>query len=197
MNDLTYRILFGLAMLVTLAIVVPYRRKAQRGEDFSYREEGLATALPLRLFGLLVWGYALAYPVAAEWLSWSLVELPAPLRWFGAAMALLVFPPMVIWTQRSLGNNVSPTVITRQSHELVTEGPYRWVRHPLYTLGMLYFFSLSLLAGSWFLALAGLGGVVMILIRTPNEEAQLEARFGAAYQEYMARTGRYLPRLSR
>jgi protein-S-isoprenylcysteine O-methyltransferase Ste14 len=195
MNDTIFRILFGLSVLTVVAIVLPYRRKAQKGEAFSYREEGLAVAVPLRLFGLLVWGYAFTYPFAAGWLGWSLVDIPAGLRWFGAVVALLLFPPLAIWTQRSLGNNVSPTVITRKSHELVTQGPYRWVRHPLYTLGLLYFFSLSLVAGSWFLALAGLGGLVMLLIRTPEEERRLEARFGDRYREYRLRTGRFLPRL--
>jgi len=39
---------------------------------------------------------------------------------------------LLIWTLRTLGANLTDTVITRKEHTLVTSGPYRWVPHPFY-----------------------------------------------------------------
>ncbi|MGW8251833.1 MAG: methyltransferase family protein, partial [Anaerolineales bacterium] len=76
----------------------------------------------------------------------------------------------------------------------VTYGPYRWVRHPLYTVGFMMFIGLSLLAANWFIALMLVLGFVPLAMRTPIEEAHLVERFGDEYRRYMRRTGRYLPR---
>ena len=98
---------------------------------------------------------------------------------------------------RTLGKNITPTVETREEHELVTGGPYRWVRHPLYTVGTSFFVSLSIVAANWFTGLASLVGLVMLLIRLPKEEEKLIERFGDEYRSYMQRTGRLLPRIKR
>jgi protein-S-isoprenylcysteine O-methyltransferase Ste14 len=86
-------------------------------------------------------------------------------------------------------------VAIREQHELVTAGPFRWVRHPLYAIGTTFFASLSVVAANWFMALASLSVLVMLLVQLPEEERLLE-RFGGEYAEYMERTGRLLPRLS-
>ncbi|MFP3853298.1 MAG: methyltransferase family protein, partial [Anaerolineales bacterium] len=72
------------------------------------------------------------------------MELPHSLRLAALAFAALVIPPFVHWAQSSLGNNVSPTVITKENLQLVTNGPHRYIRHPLYTAGFLFWFSSKL-----------------------------------------------------
>jgi protein-S-isoprenylcysteine O-methyltransferase len=104
----------------------------------------------------------------------------------------------VAWTLRSLGRNISETVLTKEHHELVTSGPYRWVRHPLYTSGVALFLALGLMADSGFILVVTL--VAAVLIRTvvvPLEERELVRKFGPAYLDYVGRTGRLLPRVVR
>jgi protein-S-isoprenylcysteine O-methyltransferase Ste14 len=101
---------------------------------------------------------------------------------------------MAYWVFCAIDKNITPTVETREDHELVTTGPYRWVRHPLYTVGTTFFASLSLLAANWFMSLATLSVLVMLLVRLPKEEEKLMQRFGDDYREYAKRTGRLLPR---
>ena len=96
-----------------------------------------------------------------------------------------------------MGRNVSPTVITHEDHELVTHGPYRWIRNPLYTAAGLLFTGLGLVAASWFLIGAAAVAVALVRLRLPKEEAHLEARFGQEYRDYVSRTGRFLPKWSR
>jgi protein-S-isoprenylcysteine O-methyltransferase Ste14 len=71
------------------------------------------------------------------------------------------------------------------------------VRHPLYTVGTLFFASLSLLTANWFMRAATLVVLVMLVIRLPKEEGKLIERFGDEYREYMMRTGHLIPRLIR
>jgi protein-S-isoprenylcysteine O-methyltransferase Ste14 len=112
----------------------------------------------------------------------------------GAAIALLLVPPLLYWTFHSLGKNLTDTVVTRGHHTLVTYGPYRWVRHPFYDVIFLWGFSLFLLTANWLFLLVGGAFALLIVVRTRVEEAKLIERFGAAYRDYAARTGRFVPR---
>ena len=190
-----FRILFSISFVLTFLSVYLYRRQAQQGQRFSTEEEGRAVAVPLRVVGALMWLYPFFYILAPRaWVAWSTIDIPDAVRWLGTVAAFLVLP-VALWTQRSLGDNVTTTVITREEHKLVTAGPYRWIRHPLYTLGLIYFGSLSLVAASWFLLLVSTLSFVMVAVRTPKEEQKLIERFGDEYREYMRGTGRFLPRL--
>jgi protein-S-isoprenylcysteine O-methyltransferase Ste14 len=96
----------------------------------------------------------------------------------------------------SLGKNVSETVLTKTDHALVTIGPYRWIRHPLYTTGMAMFTALGLVQESWLiLSLAAVGLLLIHIVVIPAEERALVAKFGDRYRSYMTETGRMLPRL--
>jgi protein-S-isoprenylcysteine O-methyltransferase Ste14 len=109
---------------------------------------------------------------------------------------VLAVPPLLFWTFHSLGKNLTDTVVTRREHTLVTHGPYRWVRHPFYDVVLLAVVCMSLLTANWLLALLGLTAFTLIVVRTRIEEEKLVERFGDEYRAYMARTGRFLPRMT-
>jgi protein-S-isoprenylcysteine O-methyltransferase Ste14 len=186
------------ALIVAAASVSVYhRRKAERaGEEeiSALDEEGLPTAVALRSSGLALMLAVMAYVLNPHLMAWSSLRLPAPLRWAGAGLGAATLS-LAWWVLESIGENITPTVATRKDHELVTRGPYRWVRHPLYTAGTTFFVSLSVLAANWFMALASFAVFLMLLVRLPKEEERLIERFGDEYREYMQRTGRFLPRL--
>ncbi len=85
----------------------------------------------------------------------------------------------------------------KDSHTLVTSGPYRWVRHPIYTSYFALALSLFLLTTNLFIGLALLALSILLASRVEGEEALLLERFGDEYRAYMQRTGRFLPRLLR
>jgi protein-S-isoprenylcysteine O-methyltransferase Ste14 len=190
-----FHLLAVVLLLSTVSISIYHRHKAaQTGERISTREEGSLILNLRRLFGLAGWLGALVYLINPDWMAWSSLPLPAWLRWTGAAL-MAVCLPLVYWVFSSLGKNVTPTVVTRKEHALVTHGPYRWVRHPLYTVGSATFIGFSLLAANWFIPTMLVLAMSVLLKRTPIEEAQLIERFGDEYRQYMQTTGRYLPRL--
>jgi protein-S-isoprenylcysteine O-methyltransferase Ste14 len=187
------------ALLVTAAAISGYHRHRaeQAGEDeISLQGEGLTTAVALRSSGLVLMLSVVAYLVNPRWMRWSSLDLPAPLRWSGAGLGAVSLA-LTLWIFRTIGKNITSTVETREEHELVTGGPYRWVRHPLYTVRTSFFVSLGIVAANWFMGLASLSVLVMLLIRLPKEEEKLIERFEDEYRAYIERTGRLLPRIKR
>lgn len=194
-NETIFHILAVVVILAGLSISIYYRRRAnQQGDEILLAEEGSLILNLRRIFGLTLWLSTFIYLINPDWMAWASLPLPSWLRWTGATL-LIASLPMIYWVFSSLGKNVTPTVVTRQEHQLVTHGPYRWVRHPLYLVGFMMFFGLSLMAANWFMFLVAILGAIVLIERTSKEEQLLEEKFGDEYRVYMAHTGRFLPRL--
>ena len=101
---------------------------------------------------------------------------------------------LLTWTLRSLGTNLTDTVVTRHAHTLVTKGPYRWVRHPFYDAMAMLIVAFALIAANWFVLVTGAVAFVLPAARSRTEEAHLLARSGEPYRVYRERTGRFLPK---
>ena len=97
---------------------------------------------------------------------------------------------------RSLGVQMTPSIQLRQGHELLQTGPYRYIRHPVYTAILLVAFGQTLFFLSPIVAAISVVLAAMATYRAGLEEALLSSPsgFGAAYTAYMARTGRFVPR---
>jgi protein-S-isoprenylcysteine O-methyltransferase Ste14 len=198
-EESAFRSTVAALMVAAASISVYHRHRAERagGDEISALEvEGLPTAVALRTSGLALMLSVMAYVLNPRWMRWSSLTLPSWLRWSGAGLGAASLA-LVYWVFHTLGKNITPTAETREEHELVTGGPYRWVRHPLYTVGSSFFASLSILAANWFMGLASVVVLVMLLVRLPKEEEKLIERFGDEYRAYMRRTGRLLPRIKR
>lgn len=194
-DETPFRIAIALLYLTALSFsVFSRRRAAHTGEKISSRDEGLPIFVVLRLSGLLGFASVVAYVIHPPWMEWGAVPLPRWLRYLAVAAGWSVVP-ILVWTLSALGKNITPTVVVRREHTLVTTGPYRWVRHPLYTFGLTAWFAVSVMAANAFMAALILIGAVGLAVRTPKEEARLIERFGDEYREYAGRTGRYLPRI--
>jgi protein-S-isoprenylcysteine O-methyltransferase Ste14 len=194
-DETPFRIAVAFIIVTALCVSGFFRRRAaQTGEKISSREEGLFILVVLRLSGLLMSTSVLAYVIHPPAMDWAAVALPRRLRYLAMAVSLAV-APLLGWTLSALGRNITSTVVVRREHSLVTTGPYRWVRHPLYTFGAITWLSVSVMAANAFMVAIMLVGAVGLLLRTPKEEAHLIERFGDEYREYAKRTGRYLPRI--
>jgi protein-S-isoprenylcysteine O-methyltransferase Ste14 len=183
------------ALLACLGISAYYRRRArQEGETIPRRRETPLLLAGRALVALPLFVAILTYLVHPPWMAWTALPLPIWMRWVGVALGFLTVLAAQ-WVFRSLGRNVSETVLTKSHHELVTRGPYRWIRHPLYTTGIALVVAIGLMAASWFILLFGLITLASIrLVVIPLEERELLTKFGQEYRHYMQRTGRLLPR---
>ena len=196
MNENIFRILAALVLFSAIGISSYFRRKADResGEKISRSVDGTAMMTLIRLGGLLLWLTPLVYLLNPQWVIWSKIGLPEWVRWLGVAIGILCVIG-IYWLFSSIGIGITPTSATRKEHTLVTSGPYRWVRHPLYTIGASLFIAFGMIADIWFIAALGLLTFILMAVRTPKEEANLIAKFGGEYREYMKRTGRFFPKL--
>jgi protein-S-isoprenylcysteine O-methyltransferase Ste14 len=197
-SENSFRIAAGLCFVAGLAISGYFRRKADRetGETVARSTDGGAMMVAIRIGGLLLWLSPLVYLINPEWMAWSKAGLPSWVRWVGVAIGAAC-TGLIYWLFSSIGTGITPTGATRTAHALATSGPYRWVRHPLYTVGATFFVSFGMMADSWFIAMLGGLAFALMALRVPAEEANLIAKFGDEYQRYMERTGRYLPKLKK
>jgi protein-S-isoprenylcysteine O-methyltransferase Ste14 len=196
MNENIYRILAAIILFTGIGISSYFRRKADRdsGERISRKVDGSALMTVIRLGGLILWLSPLVYLLDPRWMAWSKIGLPEWVRWLGVGIGALCTLG-IYWLFSSIGSNITPTSATRKEHKLVTGGPYRWVRHPLYTIGSSFFISFGMMADNWFIPALGALAFIAMAIRTPKEEANLIEKFGEEYREYMKRTGAFLPKV--
>ena len=180
-----------LAILITTFLISGfYRFKArQEGGVINRHEEGwlaaitrIGLAIPLLLVILL----DVFYPPA---MSWANISIPGYIQIAGLVLGFLCVP-FLWWGFRSIGKNISETILIKDDHELVTKGPYRLIRHPLYAGALLLLISISLvLADSVILGYALVGVLAFRLLVIPAEEKHLLETFGEDYECYQSRTG--------
>jgi protein-S-isoprenylcysteine O-methyltransferase Ste14 len=150
------------------------------------------------MFGILLqgagFGIAWGFRRSLTPVPWS--PGPAAIARTGGIALLMGLSLLLVFTAvRRLGKQWSITARVLESHRLVTDGPYGFVRHPIYTamLGMLLATGLALSRPAGLLA-----GVALYVagtrIRIGSEERLLRETFGADYEAYVRRVGAFLPR---
>lgn len=133
------------------------------------------------MFGLFPWIDAFALP------------MPLELRWFALVASLLALAGLV-WVHATLGRHFSDRLNLQAQHQLITSGPYRWVRHPMYSFLFLFFVASAELSANALIALCSALLIANIWIRIGHEEKMLREHFGQAFDDYARRTPRIIPK---
>ncbi len=123
--------------------------------------------------------------------------LPDWLRWIG--VVLFAGAAVLLWkTHQDLGRNWTPTLGLREEHTLITEGIFKYIRHPMYSAHLLWAVALPLILTNWIAGFSFLvAQIPQYLLRIGEEESMMLDQFGEDYREYMDRTGRFLPKLKK
>jgi Putative protein-S-isoprenylcysteine methyltransferase len=101
-----------------------------------------------------------------------------------------------VWARLALGSNWSGTVTIKANHQLIRRGPYRFIRHPIYT-GMLTALLTTAITQRLVSGVVGFAVVYFALYRKAlREESFLSQEFGDAFAEHQRHTGMFLPRFS-
>jgi len=100
-----------------------------------------------------------------------------------------------IWARFYLGQNWSSVVTIKVDHELIRTGPYRWVRHPIYSGLLLALFGTALAKGKPIGLIAVLLFFLGFWIKSRMEERFMLKTFGAEYEDYSRSTGALIPKL--
>jgi protein-S-isoprenylcysteine O-methyltransferase Ste14 len=165
-----------------------------------YRREKVAvdrkTTIDLILLGLV--GLSMLTPliyIFSSLFDFANYSLPAWAGWVGAVIFAAAI--WLLWrSQVDLGRSWTPTLGVREDHRLITDGVFRYIRHPMYAAHLLWGIATPLMLPNWIAGFAFLLlSSVQYLVRIGAEEQMMLEQFGEEYKRYMDRTGRILPRL--
>lgn len=194
-NELLHRLIAAALFLLMAAIGFSFRIKAKKaGDNTQWKDEGGFMMVALRVFGFGTWIVLLLSLALPGLLYWSRFRLSLTGHMAGA-LVLVFAIGLIQWLFRAIGPNITDTVGIKENHKLIQSGPYRLVRHPLYTASILIFTGFGLLLSNWLIPLLGIITFALIVIRLPKEEQNLISHFGEAYRKYMKSTPRFFPRL--
>jgi len=191
MTPFIAKLIFVLGAIGWVAIRAPHQRRAwktaTRVNARTLREKLLLTS-SLTGLGIVPFCYvATGFPRFADY------SFRPALAWLGA-LTFLAALWLFYATHKTLGRNWSDSLEVRETHTLVTAGPYRLVRHPMYSAFFLWAVAQALLLPNWVAGFAGLVGFgILFLFRVTREERLMEQTFGEPYRSYMGRTARLIP----
>lgn len=196
MDDIVFRVV-ALSMLIVMKIIrLRTRTRADLTGTGDALKRNLTDTLLLFPLTILIQLSIVVYAVLPQLVSWAQVSFPIWLRWTGVPLGIGALC-LLAWADHELGKNFSMTLRLREGHTLVTRGPYRWIRHPIYSAGLLFGVSAFLVSANLCVGVTWIGGCSLLYARRiPREESMMLSEFGDEYREYMRHTGRLLPRWS-
>jgi len=178
-------ILFGLYWLVSAL----KRKKTKQRETWGQR---LVYVLPLVGASWLLMRQEAHY----GWLSERFVPPGTVTEWAGVFLTAAGVA-VALWARWHLGTNWSGTVTLKEGHELIRTGPYRTMRHPIYTGILLALLGSAVVAGE----VRGLVAVAIAWLsfysKARREEAFLAQEFGERFDHHSQETGMFLPKIAR
>jgi protein-S-isoprenylcysteine O-methyltransferase Ste14 len=177
-------VLFALYWLVSAL----RRKKTKQRESIGQR---LAYILPIFIAVYLLYYSRTDLGVLATYFVPHTLEV----QWLGVAV-MVAGLAFAVWARVHLGTNWSGTVTLKEGHELIRTGPYRNVRHPIYT-GILIGFLGSGIVNGQVRGLVAVGVIwLSFFIKARREESFLAQEFGPTFVEHTQHTGMFLPKFS-
>lgn len=193
-------IVFSALFLVFLFERGYFQAKAMKlsGEARKFRESKRKMATMIFLFLVAqLWVIGsfiyIFYPSA---MAWTRFPIPAWIRWSGVIITV-VGMALEFSTQLNLGKNYSTTLHISEGQSLVTSGPYRYVRHPMYTALIMVGVGIGILSTSWYFLIPFIATGIVIAFRIGREEEAMIEKFGDEYIQYAQVTGRFFPLIRR
>lgn len=193
--ETVFRLLFVAAFIAMMAIRIYYQSKVLRDTRRLEIKEGAPSLVAGSIAALatIVFGAEYILCPGFFWFAYVL-KYPSWVRWLGATM--LGVGIVLLWaSHHHLGKSFHSLIVSKDEQALVETGPYRFIRHPIYSAYMLNYLGGGLLAGNLVLTIVPVAMfAVLVSLRMGKEEQVLVGEFGERYVAYMQRTGRLVPR---
>ena len=186
LSDPVYLSVFYAAVAVTMGpdILRGIRRRREDTGTAETHDEGSRRVIGVAGGGGILAGVAAVYLIPSMAISWH------PRLVFAAGIAVMLVGGVIRqYAVRTLDDYFTTTVRIHENQQVVDTGPYRWVRHPSYTGGLLEYTGIGLILGNWMSLLTVVGGLVMAYVyRIRIEERTLSEELGEPYQRFLERT---------
>jgi len=190
MNPWIAKALVVAATLVMVAIRAPHGRRSRTVKVAASHKTQLETGLlVLAWVGFIV---PLIWVVSPAFSFAEYVLRSGPL--VGGVACLIIGLWLFYRSHADLGTNWSLSLEVREQHQLITQGVYRRIRHPMYTALLLYSIGQALVIPNWVAGPANLiAFTILLTLRLGAEERMMREGFGNEYAAYSARTKRLIP----
>ena len=191
MEEIIFKIVFLIFIILMIFIRMPHSTKYKKIEKYLSEKEKREKLL-VALNGISMMFVPLIY-VFTGWLDFFKMNLPDWIRIIGI---VIIFLGLIFfwWIHKTLGENWSPVLEIRKGHKLITKGPYKYVRHPMYTLFYVFAIGLLLLVSNWFVGLFALSSWhLLYVIRISSEEKMMLEQFGIEWGNYCRQTRKLIP----
>lgn len=179
------------AFFLCWLVLALFNKKASRSVPWRRRAWGMRLAI---LAAVLVFARLRRHAGGGSVVPinhWLALHAGVAGQWLGVGLVLLGFG-FALWARAHLGRNWGIPMSLRQGHELVTSGPYAYVRHPIYTGIMLAMIGSALAVGLIWVVLFALA-FAYFLVSARTEEEMMLAQFPESYPAYRRRTKMLLP----
>ena len=191
MNEIIWKIIFGIMWVIYCIIRTPHMKKYKKEGWIKSKKTSREKFLNfLAAIGVMI--VPMIY-VFTPWLNSFNMNLPEWVRGIGVmsyGFALILF----WWVHKTLGKNWSPALEIRKNHKLVTRGPYKYIRHPMYTYMWIGVAGYWLISSNWIVGIvAFLTWSILYFIRLSEEEKMMIEEFGEEYKDYMRKTKKIIP----
>jgi protein-S-isoprenylcysteine O-methyltransferase len=172
---------------------LPEWKVVQGGVEGAKRADSRDSGSLRVLLGGMWIALFLAFPLSFV-RAWSFPR-SVQLSLFAVGVALILLGSLLRrYCWRTLGQYFTGDVRARPDQPVIRAGPYRLVRHPSYTAGMMMFIGIGLALGSWFgFALLTIATIATYGYRVVIEERALLDTIGEAYRSYTRETKRFIP----
>jgi|SRR3984957_10098193 protein-S-isoprenylcysteine O-methyltransferase Ste14 len=164
------------------------RKKTKQRESIVHR---LGYILPMVVVIYVLYNTRFAF----EWLSTYFVPHTPEVQWGGVAV-MVVGLGIACWARVHLGTNWSGVVTLKEGHELIRTGPYRNIRHPIYTGILIGFLGFAIVGGQVRGLIVMAAVWLSFFIKARREEKFLAQEFGPKFDEHTQHTGMFLPKFS-
>jgi len=193
-EELLFRILVVSIYAIFATIRVAFRIPASRRvEKKKYEPSRIVTSiLSIGILGYFV--TLILYLFYLPLVLWFSITLSSTVRWLSVIISFMCIP-LLYWIHSTLDKQYAAILAIQEDHALIETGPYRKVRHPMYTIFIIFSIGIALITSN-------LAIIVFSLILSSSfpsiaktEELMLIDSFGDEYRSYMDRTGRFFPPL--
>lgn len=186
-----FKIIYAAGMFTMFLIRIYFRWRFRNNKIVESRKTTLEIfLLSVAFIGMFLIPLSFVFSSLFDFVNYI---LPSWSGWIGTIIFLLAL--WLLWrSQSDLGRNWFQTLELREGHQLITNGVYKKIRHPMYAAFWLWGIAQPLLLHNWIagwshLAVFGL----LYFLRVPREEEMMIDKFGEEYKSYMKRTGRVIP----
>jgi len=191
MNETFFKISIAVLVVLFIAERIPFVRKTKKVKKTVRKSPARERVMVLtNWFGMVFFPFIYAFSRVFDGLSMGIHDY---LRIGG--IAVYVFALVLLFlSHKGLHENWSMGLEIGEEHKLINTGIYSKIRHPMYTAFMLMMAGQLFIVSNWFVGMFGVCvWVLLLILRTSDEEKMLIEEFGDEYREYMKKTKMFIP----